>query len=148
MATLQKTSVIQFAKFLLSGLVVIGTNLGLYHLMANLWQINYIIANSIAFVLCGVIDYFLNKYIVFSVNTQRHNDWQAFFKFLSINIVMLGIGNGVLFGIVESGFIETIGLSNVKSTELLWAKIMTTGATSMIDFIAKKSLVFQPKPNA
>ena len=122
------SSLIQFVRYFFVGGIAAIVNIGSLSLFVELFKINYIISNILAFILGLLVNYILSKRIVFTHDTSINR---------GIEIMMY-----VIIGVLGLGFdtlILWIFTSKFKFYYML-SKIISTMLTFIWNFFARKIL--------
>ncbi len=93
---------VQLAKYLVVGAIGYIVNLGVYSLLLNLANLNYLLAAIGAFTVAVSNNYLLNRYWTFR-DERGHFAYQGM-RFLLVSIVSLGANLLVLHLLVEAGW--------------------------------------------
>jgi len=121
-------SLIQFVRYFFVGVIAAVVNIGSLSLFVELFGINYLLSNVLAFILGTLVNYVLSKKIVFMQDTSINK---------VIEIMMY-----VIIGVLGLGF-DTLMLwvftSKFKIYYLL-SKIISTMLTFIWNFFARKIL--------
>ena len=126
-----KETFVQAVKYGLVGVLNTLISLGVYSLFAYVFNFNYLLANTISYVV-GVINSFLwNKLWTFK---SKQNGSMEMVWFVVIFLVSFGIQNGCLIF-----FKEALKLSK------FWAYVLSMPIYPLISFLGNKFITFRPK---
>lgn len=119
---------LQFIRYFFVGGIAAVVNIGLLFVLVDLFKINYIVSNILAF-MCGLmVNYILSKKLVFSHDS-------SFNKVMEITMyVIIGV-----LGLVFDTFMLWIFTSKFKIYYML-SKIISTLLTFIWNFMARKVL--------
>ncbi len=119
----------QFVRFLLVGGVSFAVDFGLYLLLYAVFGVQYVVASTISFSLSLVLNYILTLRFVFEARAGR-NHAKEFAMYVGLNIIALGLNQGILFLTVDLlGATPVIG------------KIVATAVVLVYNFISRKLLI-------
>ena len=123
---------IQFARFLVVGILSFSLDYGLFVLLYRVFEVQYVVASTISFSLSVVLNYVLTRKFVFAVNPER-NVGIEFVLYLGLNVVALGLNQLILVLAVDAlGFSPLIG------------KLIATAVVLVYNFISRKLLLERP----
>ena len=126
---LNKEFIIQFIKYFWIGLLAAIINILSLYLLCSLFNINYIVANIMAFTLGLIINYLLSKKYVFI-----NNKLNTMLEFIIYGIIgIIGLNIDTLFLWI---FTDKLKIYYIIS------KIISTGITFIWNFIIRKILYF------
>ncbi|GHU16250.1 sugar translocase [Spirochaetia bacterium] len=130
MILLSKRTTAQFIKFCIIGVLNAIVHLSIYYLL--LWfNVYYLIANGVAFILSVLNSYFWNKRFTFTESTTTVFMIVKLYASYGITTLM---GTGLLYLLVE-----IVGLGKYVSP------IINIGITTGINFILNKYFVFKDR---
>lgn len=133
----------QYARFMLSGALVVLLNFSVYAGLVSL-GLPYLLANAAAFVICDTTEYFVNRFFVFVNNpseSKHRNPSYVRFVLVSLGVILLSSSLLALF--VESGFVLLFFPWVSPFQERIVAKVPTMIMVSVVDFVVKKFWVFE-----
>jgi putative flippase GtrA len=119
----------QFARFLVVGLLSFAVDYGLYVLLFQVFGVPYLLASTISFTLSLVLNYVLSLKFVFQSRPGR-NIAVEFAIYVGLNIVALGLNQLILFVSVEM----------LGATPLI-GKLIATAIVLIYNFISRKLLI-------
>ena len=99
--------------------------------LLNLVEVNYILANIIAYSLATINSYIWNSKWVFKYNNEK---WVSSLKFIIVNLVGLILNTIILFILVD--------MFNINKIISL---VMATGVVMIINYISNRLWVFKQK---
>ena len=126
----EKTGLIQVVKYFTVGGFSAAIELGLLILLVEIFKINYLIANVIAFTITNLINYALSRKYVFIPG--RHPSHREILLFYLIVTIGLLINQSVLYVCVDK-----------INVDYRISKIIATLVTVLWNFFSKKNLVFK-----
>ncbi len=121
-------SLIQFIRYFFVGGIAAVVNIGLLFVISELLNINYIIANILAFIAGLITNYCLSKKFVFTNNNSMNKMFELFMYTLI----------GVL-GLIFDTFILWLFTSKFKIYYMI-SKVISTILTFIWNFLARKIL--------
>lgn len=126
-------NIIEFFKYGFFGAITTIFNLFLFYLL-NKVGINYIMSNSISYLVAVILSYFLNKKYVFNCNKEKKNllDLNEMMKFIFIRILSLVVENICLIFVVD-----------ILGYNVYLSKISVSIIIILITFIFNKFLIFK-----
>jgi putative flippase GtrA len=98
---------IQLAKFCVVGSIGYGVNLGVYSLLLNWANLNYLIAAVGSFAVAVTNNYLLNRYWTFH-HQRGHFAYQGM-RFLVVSLVSLGANLLILHLLISAGLGKIVG---------------------------------------
>lgn len=116
----------ELQRFLVAGLSAVGTDLGSYYLLLNLFAHN--IAKTISFLLGTIVAYIINKYWTFQ---KTEKSYPEIFRFAILYSLTLGAN------VLTNKFV----LDNTGV--VLLAFLFATGVSTVLNFIGQKFWVFK-----
>lgn len=119
----------EIIKFSISGMVVVGTDMGVYFLLTHF--LPYSIAKGISFTCGGLVAYFLNKYWTFARKGKSNSE---VFRFIVANVYALVLNVGI------NNLILAANQENV-----FFALITATFLTAVFTYVVFKFWVFTNK---
>lgn len=119
----------QFARFLVVGLFSFAFDFGLYFVLFEYVGVQYLLASTISFSLSLVLNYVLTLKYVFDSKPGR-NVAKEFAIYIGLNIIALGLNQGILFIAVEA----------LGATPLM-GKLVATAVVLVYNFISRKLLI-------
>ncbi len=133
--------VIQFIKdnktMLPKYIVVGGTSatidFGLYVLFTDVFNLYYILAATLSFIVAALYNFTLNRKWTFKSNGKKRKQMPVFF---TITVSGLLINNGIIFMLVEYAYLWDI-----------LAKIIATGIVTMWNFVGNRYITFRKQDN-
>lgn len=91
----------EFIKYSFIGGITTALNLGLFIILEKC-GLNYIIANTIAYVIAVIFNFILSKKYVFNLENQnKYNSINEFIRFAFVRILSLIVDNGVFYICVD-----------------------------------------------
>ena len=130
----------QFLRFLAAGGVVVVIDMAVFYLLSVSFGINYLIANTLSFIVAMSIEYFISREWVF--NRVQHQLTRDYLLFLFCSVLCLGIGNGALYVLIDNDWISTVVPGLGRGQELLAAKAVSILFITLFDFWFKRRFVF------
>lgn len=121
----------ELLKFSLIGILNTAITIGSYGILVYLFNMNYIIANIISYMLGMINSYIWNKNWVFKV---KESSYLIYLKFLLVNIIILGLNTLCLFILV-----------NMFNLNKLFSQIIVVGIGMGLNFILTKTWTFASK---
>ncbi|MFS0775278.1 GtrA family protein [Neobacillus sp. 3P2-tot-E-2] len=121
----------ELLKFSLIGILNTAITIGSYGILVYLFNMNYIIANIISYMLGMINSYIWNKNWVFQV---KESSYLIYLKFLLVNIIILGLNTLCLFILV-----------NMFNLNKLFSQIIVVGIGMGLNFILTKTWTFASK---
>lgn len=116
-------------KFGLIGILNTAITIGSYAVFVYMFNMNFIIANIIAYILGMINSYFWNKNWVFEV---KESNMFTYVKFIVVNVGMLGFNSLGLYILV----------SNFHMNKMI-SQIIVVGASLFLNFILTKTWTFR-----
>ncbi|MBD3300408.1 MAG: hypothetical protein GF347_03585 [Candidatus Moranbacteria bacterium] len=155
-----KGTIKQFAKFVVTGFINTGIDMGIFWLLTTTLGITqgfYIVVfNSIGFSLATVNSFFLNKYWTFGIKKQKNREKEIvdFGQFLTVSIIGLAINSSVVFFLTTlippffnidflQDFFTNLGASGYREYWAIFSKACATGVSLFWNFIGYKLWVFK-----
>lgn len=120
---------IKLLKFGLIGILNTSITIGSYAVFVYIFNMNFIIANIIAYILGMINSYFWNKNWVFEV---KESNTFTYVKFIVVNVGMLGFNSLGLYILV----------SNFHINKMI-SQIIIVGASMFLNFILTKTWTFR-----
>lgn len=120
---------IQFARFLVVGLLSFSFDYGLFFVLFHFFGVQYILASTISFSLSLVLNYVLTLKFVFEAQ-QGRSVAKEFAIYIGLNIIALGLNQAILFVSVDA-----LGASP------LVGKLIATAVVLVYNFISRKLLI-------
>lgn len=126
---MQRT-LIQFARYLLVGVVTYGVDIGVFLLLFDLLEIDLLMANMVSKVIAGVFSFLVHRVFTFSVNAVGGSTQQAvrYFTLLVLNIPLSSL---ILYCVMWIIPLE------------IAAKILSDVLLVLISFAQSKFIVFK-----
>jgi putative flippase GtrA len=119
----------QFIKFNLVGLLNTALDFAVFTLLSWL-GVYYIIAQCISYGVGMLNSYTLNKYWTFAQKGQLEPKQALRFTVLNLGSLIISLGLLALF-------------KDQLELKLIWAKLLTTVATTLVNFVGSKLWVFR-----
>ncbi len=130
----------QFFRFLIAGGLVVPIDVGLFYLMSVSMGVNYLVANTLSFLISMSVEYFISREWVF--NRENHQLGRDYLLFLAGSALCLAIGNAVLLAAVDYSLLKPLPMQLDAEQELLLAKGISIVLIAIFDFWFKKRFVF------
>lgn len=132
----------QIMKFGVVGALAFVIDYGVYTILANGLQVNYLFANICGFVLSLIFNYVLSMKFVFErkENTDKKKE---FVTFAVLSIIGLGMNELIIYGCVDGIYRNSIVLQEQFSMGLAKqvGKIIATGIVMVYNFISRKIFI-------
>lgn len=116
----------ELQRFIVAGLSAVGTDLGCYYLLLNLFVHN--VAKTISFLLGTIVAYIINKYWTFQKSEKSYSEILRF---------------AILYSLTLSANVLTNKLVLDKTGIVLLAFLFATGVSTVLNFIGQKFWVFK-----
>lgn len=132
----------QIMKFGIVGALAFVIDYGVYVLLANGLQINYLIANIFGFTLSLIFNYLMSMKFVFE-RKEDTDKRKEFITFTILSLIGLGINELIIFGCVDGVYLnnaflqEKIDIGLAKQA----GKIVATGIVMVYNFISRKIFI-------
>ena len=132
----------QIMKFGIVGALAFVIDYGVYTILANGLQINYLIANICGFVLSLIFNYLMSMKFVFE-RKENADKKKEFVTFAILSVIGLGINELIIYGCVDGIYLnsavlqEQFGLGLAKQA----GKIIATGIVMVYNFISRKIFI-------
>ena len=130
-----KKKILEIFKYAISGTITTLINLYLFKIFVN-FEINYILASVVSYIISVVINYFLNQRYVF-LDSARGNTLKAkkqFLKFLIMRILLL-LTDTLLFFIIV----------NILKFPIYGSRLILTIIMISVTFVLNKWFIFVNK---
>ena len=132
----------QIMKFGIVGALAFVIDYGVYVLLANGLQMNYLIANIFGFTLSLIFNYFMSMKFVF----ERKDDTdkrKEFITFTILSLIGLGINELIIFGCVDGVYLNSVFLQEKIDIGLAKqaGKIVAPGIVMVYNFISRKIFI-------
>lgn len=132
----------QIMKFGIVGALAFVIDYGVYVLLANGLQMNYLIANIFGFTLSLIFNYFMSMKFVF----ERKDDTdkrKEFITFTILSLIGLGINELIIFGCVDGVYLNSVFFQEKIDIGLAKqaGKIVATGIVMVYNFISRKIFI-------
>lgn len=118
----------ELKRFLIAGLIVIGTDFVTYYIMLNFLYLDIDIAKTLSFILGTVVAFVINKYWTFE---RYEKSYKQIFQFIILYSTTLFVN--VIVNRLVLDFAELLFL----------AFLIATGASTIINFVGQKWWVFK-----
>jgi putative flippase GtrA len=132
---------IKFLRFLIAGAAVVLLDTLTFFFLAAVLKINYLIANSISFIISTTFEYFITRQWVF--NRQSHRIIKDYTLFILTGLSCLLISNLTLFILVDKKILLLLFSGLRPDIVLLMAKAVAVTLSAFVDFWLKKTIVFR-----
>lgn len=127
-----KANVRQLSSYVFYGLLALFIDTGVFWLLAEPLQINYLYANVTAWILSFLFTFFTNKFIIFrSKNLQTLYFFKEFISFSSCRVFTLFLGMALIYLCVD-----------ILHFNKLYSKILTNLITIGLNYIVSKYFIF------
>ena len=132
----------QIMKFGIVGALAFVIDYGVYTILANGLQINYLIANIVGFILSLIFNYVMSMKFVFE-RKENADKRKEFVTFAILSVIGLGINELIIYGCVDGIYLnstvlqEQFGLGLAKQA----GKIIATGIVMVYNFISRKIFI-------
>lgn len=125
-----KRRIKQFSRYLATGLFSVVIEFSTLLMLVEVYYMNYLVANVIAFVITNICNYFISRSWVFTAG--KHQPSVEVIIFFVTAAIGLGINQAVLASMVE-----------YLSVDYRISKIFAVGLVVIWNFWARKRLVFK-----
>lgn len=119
-------------KFCVAGGIGFIIEFGLFYLLANLWNVHYLIANAIAFTLSVILNYLVCAFWVFPGANRESKLAMAAFLLTSL----IGLGLNELFMLF---FVDVLGMQS--DAKMMIAKVMTAILVMIWNYFSKRQVL-------
>lgn len=132
----------QIMKFGIVGALAFVIDYGVYTILANGLQINYLISNIFGFILSLIFNYIMSMKFVFE-RKENADKRKEFVTFAILSVIGLGINELIIYGCVDGIYLnsaalqEQFGLGLAKQA----GKIIATGIVMVYNFISRKIFI-------
>lgn len=132
----------QIMKFGIVGALAFVIDYGVYVLLANGLQINYLIANIFGFTLSLIFNYLMSMKFVFE-RKEDTDKRKEFITFTILSLIGLGINELIIFGCVDGVYLNSAFLQEKIDIGLAKqaGKIVATGIVMVYNFISRKIFI-------
>lgn len=132
----------QIMKFGIVGALAFVIDYGVYVLLANGLQINYLIANIFGFTLSLIFNYLMSMKFVFE-RKEDTDKRKEFITFTILSLIGLGINELIIFGCVDGVYLNSVFLQEKIDIGLAKqaGKIVATGIVMVYNFISRKIFI-------
>ncbi len=120
----------QFSRYLATGFLSVGIEFPTLLCLVEIYEVNYLIANSIAFIITNLCNYFVSRHWVFEKG--KHQLTVEVLIFFMTASMGLAINQFILWGMVAYLFVD-----------YRVAKIVAVIVVTIWNFWARKKLVFK-----
>lgn len=127
--------ILQVVKFLISGGISAILEIGLLIAFVDGFNLDYLKANILVFLIGGPINFYLNKYWVFEKGALK--GYVQIVSFVLLALLNLGLNQFLLWIFVE--FIHI---------DYRISKVLAIGIGVLFNFLVKKYLIFERKKNS
>ena len=143
-----KQKLIELIKYGFWGGITTLINLALFAFIDSLNIMHYVVANGIAYVIAVIINYFCNKYFVFTSPDQtavgKKENAAQFIKFIILRAFSLLIDSVLFYIFVE--WLEDLVVINIGFiTTRLIIRVVLSAAIIMATFVFSKLFIFKTK---
>lgn len=121
--------IIQFLRYLMVGSIMLLLNLMLVWYFVRFWDMHYLLASSLAFILESFAAFFANRRWTFQTNTAFR---QGYMRFLTI----------AFYSFVVVLFI-TFGLVHFLALQYVWARTASTLVAGFIGYFLDMRITFR-----
>ncbi|MBQ6888818.1 MAG: GtrA family protein [Lachnospiraceae bacterium] len=132
----------QIMKFGVVGGLAFLIDYGVFVLLANKLEINYLIANIFSFTLSLIFNYLMSMKFVFErkENTDKRKE---FVTFTILSVIGLGIQELIILGCVDGIYLNNAFLQEKFDIDLAKqaGKIIATGVVMVYNFISRKIFI-------
>lgn len=136
----------QIIKFGMVGVLCFLIDFGIFNLLANVWNVHYLIANFFGFVISVVVNYLLSMKYVFA--RKDDIDRRAeFIIFVILSVIGLGLNEVIIFCCVDGIYLRSVWLQGIIGFKFAKAgsKVAATGLVMVYNFVTRK--LFLEKKN-
>lgn len=119
-------------KFCVAGGIGFLIEFGLFYLLANVWNVHYLIANAISFTLSVIINYLICAYWVFQGANRKSKLAMAAFLLTSL----IGLGLNELFMLF---FVDALGMRS--DAQMMIAKVITAILVMIWNYFSKRRVL-------
>jgi len=130
---------IQFLRYVVVGGIAAVVDISLFHVGANILEINYIIVNTLSFTIATLVNYFLSRNWVFNNNSGVFT--KDFLLFTIIGIIGIFLSNLILFVLIDCNILINL-LPNLSASYIkLSAKIIAVCLVLFWSFFGRKKIM-------
>lgn len=132
----------QIMKFGIVGVLAFLIDYGVFVFLANVLQINYLIANFFGFTLSLIFNYTMSMKFVFE-RKENADKKKEFITFAILSVIGLGLNELIILGCVDGIYLnsallqEKIDIGLAKQA----GKIIATGIVMVYNFISRKIFI-------
>lgn len=116
----------EMSRFIVAGFCAVGTDMGSYFLLLKVLPHDY--SKGISFLLGTIVVYFINKYWTFEKKTKSYGEIGKFATLYLSTLVANILVNRIVLNLFQS---------------MLFAFLMATGVSAVLNFIGQKWWVFK-----
>lgn len=134
-----KKLIIQIAKFGFVGAISFVVDMGVFTLLCNVLELNYLFSGICSFVVSVIVNYILSMKYVFQPR-EGTSKIKEFVVFVCLSVIGLGLNSLILYvsvDVVYWNWIWLQGLISIKIHNIL-AKIAATGVVMIWNFVSRK----------
>lgn len=138
----------QIMKFGIVGGLAFLIDYGVFVLLANGLDMNYLIANVFGFTLSLIFNYFMSMKFVFA-RKEGVDKRKEFVTFTILSLIGLGINEMIILGCVDGIYLNNAALQDMMDMDMAKraGKIIATGIVMVYNFISRKIFI-EGKSNA
>lgn len=132
----------QIMKFGIVGALAFVIDYGVYTLLANVVQIDYLVANIFGFILSLIFNYFMSMKFVFE-RKEDADKKKEFITFAILSVIGLGLNELIIYGCVDGIYLNSMALQEQFGLGLAKqaGKIIATGIVMVYNFISRKIFI-------
>lgn len=132
----------EISRFILAGFCAVGTDCFTYYLLTKFLPVD--ISKSISFLTGTFFAYLINKYYTFE---QKQKSVSEVFKFLGLYLFTLcaNVGVNKLSFLILPTVFSYFPIVNSNGSIKLFAFLMATGTSTILNFLGQKFFVFKRK---
>lgn len=135
----------QFCRYLFAGGIAAVIDILTFYICSSIVGINYLIANTIAFIFGLIVNFIMTKFWVFESND---NTARAFILYALTGVIGLFIGNGILYLLIDCRIIFLLSGINKDGLISMIAKCLSVIIVLFWNFFSRKFFVFRNPGNA
>lgn len=132
----------QILKFGIVGVIAFVVDFGIFTILANGFDVHYLMANFFGFSVSVVVNYLLSMKYVFS-RQEDANKKTEFVVFVILSVLGLGLNELIIYACVDLIYESWIALHTWISLDFakMTGKIIATGIVMVYNFITRKLFI-------